>query len=62
MAQSIDWDWISRHSDDIRTATIQHAELVLLAVGISVAIWVPIGVLLRNRKFGFSGATTVARK
>lgn len=60
MAQSIDWDWISRHSDDIRTATVQHAELVLIAVGISVAIWVPIGVLLRNRRFVFSGATTVA--
>ena len=59
-AQSIDWDWISRHSDDIRTATVQHVELVLIAVGISVAIWVPIGVLLRNRRFGFSGATTAA--
>lgn len=59
-AQSIDWDWISRHQDDIRQLTIQHLELVAIAVGISVVIWVPIGILLRNRRWAFGGATTLA--
>ena len=60
MAQSIDWDWISRHQDDIRALTVEHVELVVVAVGISVVLWVPIGVMLRNRRFGFAGATTLA--
>lgn len=60
MAQSIDWDWISRHTDDIQELTIKHVELVLVAVAISVAIWVPLGVLLRNRRIIFPGATIIA--
>jgi osmoprotectant transport system permease protein len=59
-AQSIDWDWISRHSDDIRRLTVEHLELVVIAVAISVVIWIPIGILLRNRRFEFLGATTIA--
>lgn len=60
MAQSIDWDWISRHTDDIQDLTIKHVQLVLVAVAISVAIWIPLGVLLRNRRILFPGATIVA--
>ena len=60
MAQSIEWDWISRHTDDIQELTIKHVELVLVAVAISVAIWVPLGVLLRNRRIIFPGATIIA--
>jgi len=60
MAQGIDWDWISRHQDDIRELTIEHVELVAIAVGISVAIWIPIGILLRHTRWGFTGATTLA--
>ena len=60
MAQSIDWDWISRHTDDIQELTVKHVELVLVAVAISVAIWIPLGVLLRNRRIAFPGATVIA--
>ena len=60
MAQSIDWDWISRHGDDIQELTVKHVELVVISVAISVAIWIPLGVLLRNRRFAFPGATMVA--
>lgn len=60
MAQSIEWDWISRHTDDIQEATIQHIQIVLIAVAISVAIWVPVGILLRRRRILFATGTTAA--
>lgn len=60
MAQSIEWDWISRHTDDIQEATFQHIEIVLVAVAISVAIWVPVGILLRRRRILFATGTTAA--
>jgi osmoprotectant transport system permease protein len=57
---SIEWGWIDRHSDDIRQLTVQHLELVAIAVAISVALWVPLGILLRNQRFLFGSATTLA--
>ncbi len=60
MAQGIDWDWISRHTDDIQELTVEHLQLTLVAVAISVAIWVPLGVLLRNRRIVFPGVTILA--
>ena len=60
MAQSIEWDWISRHTDDIQEATVQHIQIVLIAVAISVAIWVPVGILLRRRRILFATGTTAA--
>ena len=32
------WDWISRNSDDIWDATVQHLQLTLLTVGIGVVV------------------------
>jgi osmoprotectant transport system permease protein len=60
VAQGIDWDWISRHTDDIQELTVKHAQLTLVAVAISIVLWVPLGVLLRNRRIAFPGATIVA--
>ena len=60
MAQGIEWDWISRHTDDIQEATVQHIQIVLIAVAISVAIWVPVGILLRRRRILFATGTTAA--
>jgi osmoprotectant transport system permease protein len=57
---SIEWDWIDRHQDDIQRLTLEHLELVAIAVAISVAIWVPLGVLLRNQRILFGSATTLA--
>lgn len=56
----IDWDWIDRHGDDIRELTVEHLKLVLIAVAISIAIWIPLAVLLRNRRLLFPTSTTVA--
>jgi osmoprotectant transport system permease protein len=57
---SIEWGWIDRHSDDIQRLTLEHLELVAIAVAISVAIWVPLGILLRNQRILFGSATTLA--
>lgn len=56
----IDWDWIGRNSDEIREATVQHIEIVLVTVAIAVVLWVPIGVLLRGRRIPFATGTSVA--
>lgn len=56
----IRWDWIERHTDDIQTTTLQHLEIVLIAVAISIAVWVPLGVLVRGRKIPFLTTTTAA--
>lgn len=32
------WDWVGRHTDDIRAATIEHLQLTLIAVGVGFAI------------------------
>ena len=41
----VDWDWISTHGDDIAAATRQHVELTALAVGIGLAISLPLALL-----------------
>lgn len=56
----VDWDWIGRHGDDIREATLQHLEIVLITVVIAVALWVPIGVLLHGRRVPFATSTSLA--
>lgn len=56
----VDWDWIGRHGDDIRESTLQHLEIVLITVVIAVALWVPIGVLLRGRRVPFATSTSLA--
>jgi osmoprotectant transport system permease protein len=56
----IDWAWIGRNGDDIREATQQHIEIVLITVAIAVALWVPLGVLLRGRRLPFAASTSAA--
>lgn len=56
----IDWGWIGRHGDDIREATLQHLEIVLVTVVIAVLLWVPAGVLLRGRRLPFAVSTSLA--
>jgi osmoprotectant transport system permease protein len=54
------WRWARDHPDDIWAATVQHAEIVLLASALSVAVWVPVGVLLRGRRIPFATAMGAA--
>jgi osmoprotectant transport system permease protein len=46
-------DWASGHTDDIQTALWQHVQIVLIAVLVSIAIWVPVGILVRGRRIPF---------
>ena len=41
----VDWGWISTHGDEITAATRQHVELTVLAVGIGLAISLPLALL-----------------
>lgn len=54
MAESIRWDWIDRHRDDITRVTIEHIEITAISVLIAVAIGVPLAVLVRNRRLPFA--------
>jgi osmoprotectant transport system permease protein len=54
MAEGIRWDWIERHGDDIRTAVVQHVELVLISVAIAVVISVPVAVLVRRHRIPYA--------
>lgn len=50
MAESIDWDWIDRHTDDITTAVVQHIELVAISMGIAIAIALPVAIAVRKSR------------
>jgi osmoprotectant transport system permease protein len=56
------WDWVSDHGDDILAATRQHVELTALAVGIGLAISLPLSLVARRWGrsegpiLGFTGA------
>jgi osmoprotectant transport system permease protein len=41
----VDWDWVSRHLDDVRSATYEHLRLTLLAVGIGFLISAALGLV-----------------
>ena len=38
------WDWVGRHGDDIAAAARQHVELTVVAVGLGLAISLPLGI------------------
>src|SRR5437763_139311 len=42
------WDWVGNHGHDILAATRQHVELTAIAVGIGLAISLPLGLLARR--------------
>ena len=50
----VDWDWISRHLDDVGTRTLQHLELVLipLALGFVVSLFLAIWAVRQPRVYG----------
>ncbi|HTJ75348.1 MAG TPA: ABC transporter permease [Acidimicrobiales bacterium] len=56
------WDWVSDHGSDILAATRQHVELTAIAVGIGLAISLPLGLMAHRWRrsegpiLGFTGA------
>lgn len=56
----IDWDWISRHADDLVRTTRQHVVLVVVSVALAVAVAVPLALAVRNHRAGRTLATGAA--
>ncbi len=58
----INWDWLSTHIPLVLDALTEHVELTVIAIGVGLAIAVPLGVLahrnpaLRLAVLGFFGA------
>jgi len=59
MAETIRWDWIERHTDDIQQYTIEHLELVAAALGVAILVAVPLGIAVRNRRIPFITANVL---
>jgi len=59
MAESIDWDWIDRHTDDITTAVVQHIELVAISMGIAIAIALPVAIAVRKSRVATGVANVI---
>ena len=54
------WDWIGRHLDAIRTQFLQHVELTVIAVGIGLAISIPLAVFAYRNRRAYAPITWVA--
>ena len=56
------WDWVGRHGHDIAAATRQHVELTAIAVGLGLAVSLPLSLAARRWPrtegpiLGFTGA------
>lgn len=60
MAEGIRWRWIERHTDDIAQATMEHLWLTGVAMGVAIAVALPVAVLVRGRRLPFAVAGGVA--
>jgi osmoprotectant transport system permease protein len=55
----IDWGWVGDHLSDIRFRLVQHIELTVLAVGIGLAISLPLAILSYRRRRLYGPITAV---
>jgi osmoprotectant transport system permease protein len=60
MAEAIRWDWLERHTDDIIRASIEHVQIVGIAMAISIAIAIPVAIAVRGRRLPFAAASSTA--
>lgn len=44
------WDWVDRHTDEIRSALIEHVALTAAAVGVACAVAVPAALLAHRHR------------
>jgi osmoprotectant transport system permease protein len=56
----IRWDWIWGHLDDVRTQLLEHLWLTVLAVGIGLAISVPLAVYAYRHRRAYPATTFLA--
>jgi osmoprotectant transport system permease protein len=60
MAELVRWSWVENNLDDIQQATIEHLELVGAALGVAIAISIPIAILVRRRRIPFVAVNTIS--
>lgn len=53
------WDWVSRHTDDIASATRQHVELTVIAVVLGLAISFPLALAARRWRWALTPVMSV---
>jgi osmoprotectant transport system permease protein len=46
----VDWSWLGTHTSEIGQLTIQHVKLTAIAVGIGLAISVPLGIVSHRHR------------
>ncbi|MGH2691306.1 MAG: ABC transporter permease, partial [Actinomycetota bacterium] len=56
----IDWEWIGEHLDLIGERLAQHVWLTILAVGLGLAIALPVSVYVQRRRRLYPPAAGVA--
>jgi len=56
----IRWDWIAHHLGAVRTHFFQHVELTVIAVGIGLAISIPLAVFAYRHRRAYAPITWVA--
>jgi osmoprotectant transport system permease protein len=56
----IRWSWIASHTDDIWENTVQHLQLVGTSLALSIAIAIPVAVLVHRSRALFGTATAVS--
>lgn len=54
------WDWVGRHTSEIRDATVEHLRLTLLAVGIGFAISLALSILALRVRWTYAPIAGVA--
>jgi osmoprotectant transport system permease protein len=60
MAELVRWSWVEDNRDDIQQATIEHLQLVGAALGVAIAISIPIAILVRRRRIPFIAVNTIS--
>jgi osmoprotectant transport system permease protein len=60
MAELVRWSWVEENRDDIQQATIEHLQLVGAALGVAIAISIPIAILVRRRRIPFIAVNTIS--
>lgn len=60
MAELVRWSWVEDNLDDIQQATIEHLQLVGAALGVAIAVSIPIAILVRRRRIPFIAVNTIS--
>ena len=60
MAELVRWSWVEDNLDDIQQASIEHLELVGAALGLAIAISIPVAILVRRRKTPFIAVNAIS--